>query len=495
MDKHDQSITEDSFENLSDSEGLEKYKSSGFHPVYLDERFKQGAYRVVRKLGHGHFSTVWLVEKRDGGKPNRLFALKVIRADSCDYGYAVHEEKLYRSIDKNYESDAWRSKLGVYQKRFALPPNFGTGCVRLRDTFDHHGMFGKHFCFVFDVVGPNLLDLVVHYYDDLKRKIPISVVKQITRQLLVALDLLHDNCGIIHTDLKLENIGIAISDETVSKVAAGKAVKPISMKFLKLLTQSKKSKNAKKKRAKAKANEQPDLQSEAQTQINTEVADLAEELKDLQLEPSSEQTQSIDDSSHPKAQPNETEEPEDYLVWKDQKIDVSKSITVQILDLGNAVHVSEKLPSKIQTKEYRCPETILGTKYNQTADIWSVACLVFELLTGEYLFEPKTHTKVNVTEDDDHLAIMMSTLGEMPKSFALSGKNSLEFFTKAGKFKAKNALQLNTFGIKDILMEDFDFEEQDAEDVENFLLPMLCYDPAERATASQVLESSWLQLN
>ena len=28
------------------------------------------------------------------------------------------------------------------------------------------------------------------------------------------------------------------------------------------------------------------------------------------------------------------------------------------------------------------------TRYDTTADVWSLACMVFELITGEYLFDP-----------------------------------------------------------------------------------------------------------
>jgi len=33
----------------------------GYHPVQPGEKFKSGRYVVLRKLGWGHFSTVWLV--------------------------------------------------------------------------------------------------------------------------------------------------------------------------------------------------------------------------------------------------------------------------------------------------------------------------------------------------------------------------------------------------------------------------------------------------
>jgi serine/threonine-protein kinase SRPK3 len=51
-------------------------------------------------------------------------------------------------------------------------------------------------------------------------------------------------------------------------------------------------------------------------------------------------------------------------------------ITVKIADLGNACWVDHHFTNDIQTRQYRCPEIILGTKWNQSVDIWSAACLV-----------------------------------------------------------------------------------------------------------------------
>jgi serine/threonine-protein kinase SRPK3 len=42
--------------------------------VRVGEKFKDGRYVVLRKLGWGHFSTVWLAEEVETG---RTFALKV----------------------------------------------------------------------------------------------------------------------------------------------------------------------------------------------------------------------------------------------------------------------------------------------------------------------------------------------------------------------------------------------------------------------------------
>lgn len=53
-----------------------------------------------------------------------------------------------------------------------------------------------------------------------------------------------------------------------------------------------------------------------------------------------------------------------------------EKITVKIADLGNACWVDHHFTNDIQTRQYRCPEIILGTRWNQSVDIWSAACLV-----------------------------------------------------------------------------------------------------------------------
>lgn len=51
-------------------------------------------------------------------------------------------------------------------------------------------------------------------------------------------------------------------------------------------------------------------------------------------------------------------------------------ITVKIADLGNACWTDHHFTEDIQTRQYRCPEVILGAPWSTSADIWSVACLV-----------------------------------------------------------------------------------------------------------------------
>jgi len=81
--------------------------------------------------------------------------------------------------------------------------------VSLLDSFEHKGSNGTHVCMVFEVLGENLLGLIKRWNH---RGIPMPLVKQITKQVLLGLDYMHRECGIIHTDLKPENVLIEIGD-------------------------------------------------------------------------------------------------------------------------------------------------------------------------------------------------------------------------------------------------------------------------------------------
>ena len=103
-------------------------------------------------------------------------------------------------------------------------------------------------------------------------------------------------------------------------------------------------------------------------------------------------------------------------------------IGCKVVDLGNACFNDKQFTSDIQTRQYRCPETILHTAYSYPADIWSAACVIFELLTGEYLFQPKEHG--NVSRDLEQLALFEEVLGPIPAAFARSGRRARVFLDK-----------------------------------------------------------------
>lgn len=81
---------------------------------------------------------------------------------------------------------------------------------------------------------------------------------------------------------------------------------------------------------------------------------------------------------------------------------------MKIADLGNACWRHHHFATEIQTRQYRSPETILGIKYDTSADIWSFACMLYEMLSGELLFQP-TKTR-EFGKNEHHLALVLRVL-------------------------------------------------------------------------------------
>lgn len=101
----------------------------------------------------------------------------------------------------------------------------------LLDHFELNGPTGKHVCMVYRLLGE---DIAAQTTRAKIEHLPYRAVKQITRQLLEALDFCHTECGVIHTDISPQNICIELADP----VGAVAAAKPDSSGRIELATPS-----------------------------------------------------------------------------------------------------------------------------------------------------------------------------------------------------------------------------------------------------------------
>lgn len=86
--------------------------------------------------------------------------------------------------------------------------------------------------------------------------------------------------------------------------------------------------------------------------------------------------------------------------------------------------------------------------------------------------------------------MVIELLGSIPKEVLLNGKYHTEYVDKKGRLK--NIRNLKIWKLKDVLSEKYDFSEKDAQEMTNFLIPMLNPDQKQRATATECLKSTWL---
>lgn len=588
--------------NTSDEEeqeSCEDYCKGGYYPVKIGDLFLS-RYHVTRKLGWGHFSTVWLCWDLED---KRYVALKIVKSAAHFTETARDEIKILKSVRDSDPNDPKRNKT-----------------VQLLNDFKISGVNGTHICMVFEVLGHNLLKLILksNY-----RGIPLENVKTITRQVLEGLDYLHTKCNIIHTDIKPENVLLCVDDSYIRKLASeatelhSMGLKlPLSListapiEYQEQPINSKMSKTKKKKlKKKAKLQNElirqqleynkqienntttsvistisnsnntsstqdsvteeiittpnhttdvadDDINNESlnniknENAIDTIVPDIAQSDDKIENDVEEEDDDDDDDEDVTIAATNSESQNNKVIVVTsavetngelsdnaENHIDVPNNnndtdettndadddvaddslkvidtnfiennnlktipnydpafevcdLNVKIADLGNACWVHKHFTEDIQTRQYRSLEVIIGAGYNTSADIWSTACMAFELATGDYLFEP--HSGENYCRDDDHLAHIIELLGPIPPTIALSGTVSHLAFTRRGELR--NITGLKPWGLVNVLTEKYEWDYHSAKEFADFLKPMLEYDPNKRATAELCLKHSWLNL-
>jgi len=185
-------------------------------------------------------------------------------------------------------------------------------------------------------------------------------------------------------------------------------------------------------------------------------------------------------------QPVEDQTGSEYVSKK-----LPRDIVAKITDFENACWTFKHFTDEIATRQYRPPEVIVGCDYDTSVDVWSLACMVFELLTGDYLFDPKEDPHKKFSRDEDHLAMMIELLGKMPRRLWRDGARSKEYFSRNGDLK--HIKNLEFWALSNVLTEKYNMTAEDGNLLGSFLLPMLDYDPKKRATASQCLQHPWLR--
>ena len=114
---------------------------------------------------------------------------------------------------------------------------------------------------------------------------------------------------------------------------------------------------------------------------------------------------------------------------------------------------------------------------------------MFELITGDYLFDPQSGTKYG--KDDDHIAQIIELLGPFPRSLCLSGKWSQEIFNRRGE--RRNIHKLRHWALPDVLREKYHFSVEESRRIADFLLPMLELEPGRRANAGGMSSSPFTE--
>jgi serine/threonine protein kinase len=166
------------------------------------------------------------------------------------------------------------------------------------------------------------------------------------------------------------------------------------------------------------------------------------------------------------------------------------SKTVKVIDFGSATFIDDLDYDYLQTRPYRAPEISFGCKFDFTADIWSLGCILYELVSSRVLF--------NYTSVQENLA----------KAFAINRNYSVELFadgTKRKKYITPSGLlfaELSNQREWDIVIPKIDhepFADLKAAGCEpcliSFIEKCLILDPMNRMTVDIAMDHEFLKKN
>ncbi|KAI0861052.1 serine protein kinase [Xylaria cubensis] len=314
--------------------------------------------------------------------------------------------------------------------------------TQLLDDFEHRGPNGLHQCLIFELMGPTVNTMVEELPQfkprvwGMKIRYPTQMAKSILKQSLKSLAFLHEH-GIAHGDLQPGNMLFALDD------------------------------------------------------INSRLEDMLQQ-----------------DDSHQSELVQRLDGKED--LWAPRYLYVGQPLSslvdhagefkIKLSDMGGAYFFANPPTKLITPTGLRAPEQILTGAVNNTLDVWSFGCLIFELITGQPLFCVPWYDS-EVKQDDDHLLSLTTTLGPLPDELYGHWKTSSLYFTlqrKLFNFQLGGVAEgAEPLVIEQLTMEEMfdqakpDLSEEEAYRVKSLIRRILQYDPVKRPSPAEILRDPW----
>lgn len=400
-------------------------------------------YIGIEKLGHGAYSSVWLVY---GITQKNLFALKI-----------SYTEDFY-DCQAEYQTIKTFMKLKI--------PNI----INVIESFTHDSKY----CIVLNLMYSSLYQYIKNEINDI---MPFKLLMKYLKQIITTIESMH-SYGYIHTDIKPENILVKHSNKKHQQILDymnSKTVEDlINIKFI----ENRKYKLPEKRNLIIKdillafINKEPDDNTIIESSEEESEEEIKSEYKFTR------ELMAIDEESDISDDESDIDEKETETIEKEYYEDIV------IADLGNVIKKSDGTYS-LQTIYYRAPEVMLQLDYDNKIDIWSLGCLIYELITGEVLFNSDNIEEINIIRY--HIYDIQMKLGLIEKKVWDKCSFKDVFIRQDGGIRGINTIKHDFIWVKlfDKLNEIYTPDE--IEKVLNLLMSCLTVDRDKRKTAKELL--------
>ncbi|XP_006455847.1 hypothetical protein AGABI2DRAFT_121767 [Agaricus bisporus var. bisporus H97] len=385
----------------------------GYNVAAANGRTLSG-FHLVRKLGWSNSCSVWL--GIDTLAPTLTYAaLKIMtKRASID----IHVSPLVPPDIEIYKRTS----------QLRLHPGFNH-CATLQWHLATTSGLGRHVCYVTEVLSSSLANLRPRG----QNRFTLPIAKRIIKQVLLALQCLHDKMWYTHTDVKAEKIFAAIPEPADSRIQEYREANPSAYTMY-----------------------GPPLHLQSLPQ--PVVFSISEPLPYLGLGGSL----------------------EDITV---KLSGFSRSMSISICERDDFVAAG----NYAQPPTLRAPEVTLRYPWTNAIDIWTVGPLLFRLLTEESLFPQDEETYSH----EVHLQRIVELLGPFPQEFLSKCADRDRYFDETGSLKHATAV-FNPDSLQELLGRFGCVDEDEIPGVVAFMRKCLTLDPRLRQSARQLLEDDWL---
>jgi len=383
-------------------------------------------YNVISELGRGAYSIVWLTYNIIDGN---FYALKV--QNPQDYKDGISEIQILKNLPDN------------------------ENILKLREHFVKKIGSQRFLCSSYDLYCGNL-DTFIRK-GEYSEGLELPVVKKIFSQLMEGLCILHKKCKLIHCDIKTDNIllkGHNNKDKYIINLYK-------EYDFMKKYSEAK---------------------EKYWTDLGKDIKYIKKMRSDQKVKIRKNIHQTILGVIQKQVDTNE---------FNSYRFDKSymESPTITIADFGAACTEDESYDDEFGTRYYRAPEVILMGDITEKVDIWAAGCILYELLIGNFLFDPNKDK--DKSRDYYHLLEMSKVSGIFSKTFLNSTKHWKKFFDNNGDIKDTEFREYYDW---DELLEKCNSTSKRSK-LTDLLKKMLELDPKKRISAEEVLRHSFLEVD